>query len=260
MEYLVDKIEYNLLCVTAMDNGECAGNLNFEVDDGVLHIKYIYVDEKYRHQGVGSGLVKVAGSYVKDNRLDGTVVSITANLEQRSILQRFLIKNNFHIPRYDGFVITADINNISNSYLYNIPSDIDSLKGNLYKMNRLPIELKNDFEKNIRYSIDQSYLPENALGEIIPELSLAVEKEGRIASYIIFSEYENELYLSAAYVNSNNISDLINLLIYCFRMIKNDYDNLKIKTANYEGYNLFKKLMMGATVTYEVVLTSYRFF
>lgn len=264
MKYLInEKALNNMLCVTAQKDDKCVGNLDFYVEDGVLYIRYIYVEEEYRQQGIGSGIIREVGNYVKENRLEGVVVFVKVDIEQRNVLQRFLIKNSFYIPSYDGFIINTDIKNIEKSYLYQIPSMTGNLEEKLYRMNKLPIELKTDFEKNIRYNIEPDCLPENVLGEMIPELSLAVEKDGKISSYVIFSEYEGELYLNSAYVNNKNVLELINLLIYTFEMIEVKYikyDKLKIRTMNYEGFNLFKKLIKGADINHEVVLVTYRFF
>lgn len=52
----------------AADGGHFAGVIVVELFWGALHIKYIYVDDKYRGKGIGSQLMENALKYGRDNK------------------------------------------------------------------------------------------------------------------------------------------------------------------------------------------------
>ena len=263
MKYTINENENKIWIITALDNDIAIGSLQFYLDEDILHIKYIFVEEEYRQQGIGSGLILQANDFVKNNILDGMVFNMIVPKDERHIYERFLIKNDFHMPSDDGLFITSEINRLLDTYICKLPYDVNMLENRLYKMSKLPFELKKYFEKNIKNNIDKGQLPEYALGEIVQDLSFALEKDEKISSYVIFSIYENELYLNSAYIDSENVTELIYLLKYCFALISDKYKEyklLKIKSINYEGYNLFKKLVKGAECSHEVALVTYKFF
>ena len=146
--------------------------------------------------------------------------------KSKMMFERFLIKNDFHIPEYDGRIISFEIDSIKDSYLENLKVNIDDIDKRVYSIDNLPIENK-----------------------------------GRISSYVLFSDYYGELLLNGLYVNKNDTIDLIKLLKYSLEIIRNkykEYKTIKIKILNYEGVYLFSELTKGANVNNEYELLTYR--
>lgn len=263
MKYIISENENKIWTITAFDKEMNVGSLQFYLEENILHIKYIFVEEKYRNQGVGSGLILQANTYVKNNVLEGMIFTMVVPKDIRYNYERFLIKNGFNMPESDGLIITVEIDKLKDTYIEKLPYDSNIIKDRIYGMNKLPLELKTYFERNIRNNIDKGYMPEYILGDMVSDLSFAIEKEGMITSYVIFSLYENELYLSSAYVDSKNVSEIICLLKHCFMLISEkyrQYATFKIRTINLEGYYLFKKLINGADNRHEAAIVTYKFF
>ena len=58
----------DLIAFVAMDKQDFAGAVAVAVFWGALHIKYVYVTEKYRDQGLGTRLMEYAFLYGKKNQ------------------------------------------------------------------------------------------------------------------------------------------------------------------------------------------------
>ena len=262
-EYDIDKsvLNKNMLYGTAKDNEICVACIAFEVVEKIIYIRYLDVLSEYRLKGIGTNLVDKIVEYVCENKYEGIVFNMRVSKDSKTMFERFLIKNDFHMPEYDGRIISLKIESINNSYLDSLKVDIDDIENRIHILNNLPGELKADYKNNIRPNIDSEYLIENIEGDSIPGLALALENKGRLSSYVVFSEYKGELFLDSVYVSKNNTIDLIRLLKYCLTIIRDkhkEYKSIKIKTLNYEGYYLFSKLTKGADVNDEYVLVTYR--
>lgn len=247
--------------IVAKQMNDDVGCLIFEVIDDIFQISYIYVMEEYRHQGIGTELINTAIEFIHEKSLIGMMITTEIPKENRLSFEKFLFKNDFQIPEYEGSLFIIDIRNIPETYLYSLPVSSDSFEERLHGINHLSTDLKYDYNNNIRPKIESSYLIENITGNIIEELSFALEKNDKISAYTIYSEYLDEICLSACYVNRFSPTELIRLLKHTFRIIENNYSEykkLKIKILNFQGRHLFSGLIKGTDFQEKLLLTSYR--
>ena len=56
------------IAFVAMEDGAFAGTVVVALFWGALHVKYVYVEEKYRGYGLGTRLMKQAFQYGKENK------------------------------------------------------------------------------------------------------------------------------------------------------------------------------------------------
>ena len=262
-DYEINKITLDITMqyVIAEDEGMCVGCLIFEVIDNILYIRYINVLEKFRSKGIGSNLINKTVDYVNENILGGIFLMTTIEQKSKLLFEKFLFKNDFHMTEYDGRVMSIDIDSLKDTYLESLVVDIDDISKRIYRMNDLPIELKSDYKNNIRPNVETEYMLENVKGKYISDLSMALEKKGHISSYVLFSNHYGDLYLNAVYVRKNDTIDLIRLLKYCLAIVRDkykEYEKIKIRILNYEGYYLFSKLTKGADVNNEFVMVTYK--
>ena len=246
--------------VVAKHENDDVGCLVFDINDDIFQIRHIYVLEEFRSQGIGTELINTAIEFTHKNSLIGIMIATEIPKNIRLPFEKFLYKNNFQIPEYDGSLFIIDIDNMPNTYLYSLPVSSDNFETRLNNINHLSVDLNYDYTNNIRPNIESAYLIENINGNIIPELSFALEKNDKISAYIIYSEYMDELYLAACYVSRFTPTELIRLLKYTFKNIEteyNEYKRLKIKLLNFQGKHLFSGLIKGIDFEEHLLLTSY---
>lgn len=247
--------------MTAVERKTCIGVLGFEILENIMYIRYIFVEEAARKKGVGSQMLKTAEEYAKENSVSGFIWTGLFSQSMQPVVERFFIRNGFFIPTCEERVFTLELKDMKQSYLANLSLDLAGLENHLYRMEHLPLDLQKDYELHIKPTVMQACQLAEIKGRIIPELSLAVERDLKIVSYVLFSEVQGELYLNAVYSNAKNIAVLAKLLKYCMEFVDKNYQQyktMKVTVINEEGYHLVETLIEGMTVSSEVMLMSYK--
>lgn len=254
-------LESNLIFVVAVEQDICKGVLGFEVLEDVMHIRYLYVEEPFRKRGIATQMVKWTGNYAREKKMQGIVWTVAIAQEMKARVSRFFVRTGFHIPACEETTVTVQLESMEKSYLANLPLNVDAIENHLHHMAQLPLILKADYERRIKPTVRTACHLSEVRGRMIPELSIALERNGKIVSYVLFSDLQGELYLNAVYVNTQNATDLIKLLKYCLEIVKQkfcQYKTMKVTLINQEGNHLIDTLIKGAVTKSEIVMITFK--
>lgn len=251
--------EYRYIC--AWEDGVCVGILAYEIQDAILYIRYLFVKEQRRRQGVGSTLLETLQEYSKEAKVEGMMFSGIVPRRDQRIAIRFLMRYGFMVPEFGDQVATLYVKDWRNSYLASLPIKDDEVEEHICNMTSLTQELEYDYRNNIRSNVLPCCRIENVKGELIPEYSMAYDNHGKIGSYILLSDVEGELYLNSVYVYEKNAVYFIPLMRHCLLEQEkqgNPYDTMKVTLFSDESKRLFRKLTKGMRVENEDIITMCR--
>lgn len=253
-------IDENCRYICAFEN-KCVGILVYEVKEEILYIRYLFVKEEMRRQGIGGELFQRIQEIAKEEAPDGMIFSGVIPEKQQFSIIRFFIKRGFMVPEFGDQIASISVKDWRESYLASIPVQDDEIEEHVCSMTELSNELDYDYRNNIRPNVLPCCRIEDVKGVLIPELSLAYDYQGKIGSYILMSDIEGILYLDSVYIYGKNGVFFVPLLRHCF--IKQEeqgwpYETMKVTMFSDESRVLFRRLTKGMKVEIENQITMYR--
>ncbi len=240
---------------------DCVGIVIYEIKERILYIRYVYVREELRGQGIGGMLFQKIQELAQREAPEGMIVSGVIPQEQQSVIVRFFMQYGFMVPENGESVATVSTEAWRNSYLAEIPVREKESSAHIYSMTELPHELEYDYRNRVRSAVLPCCRVENVKGTMLPEYSLAYEYQGRIGAYILMTDVDGILYLNSVYISEKNAVFFVPLLKHCFMCMEKQgypYKTMKVTMFSDESRWLFQRLVHGTKAEIERQITMYR--
>ncbi len=247
-------------CLGAFEDA-CAGIILYEIKERILYIRYVYVREELRGQGIGGMLFQELQELAQREAPEGMIVSGVVPREQQSAMVRFFMQYGFMVPENGESIATVSTEAWRDSYLAGIPVREKESSAHIYSMTELPHELEYDYRNRVRSAVLPCCRVENVKGTLLPEYSLAYEYQGKIGAYILMTDVDGILYLNSVYISEKNAVFFVPLLKHCFMCMEKKgypYKTMKITMFSDESRWLFQRLVHGMEAEIENQITMCR--
>lgn len=170
-------------CLGAFEDA-CAGIILYEIKERILYIRYVYVREELRGQGIGEMLFQELQELAQREAPEGMIVSgvIRGNSSQlwygfSCNMGSWFRKTEKQLRRFqpkNGEIL------IWQKYRFGRKKS----SAHIYSMTELPHELEYDYRNRVRSAVLPCCRVENVKGTLLPEYSLVYEYQEK--SELIF--------------------------------------------------------------------------
>ncbi len=230
-----------------------AGAICCRPDDYSLDITSFYVSPEYRNRGAGKFLIDETRRLFAEDDMEFNIEFLVVGKEQEELTD-FLEEYGFVQADPENEIYLAKVSDISKSKVADKEGDGEPFIG---VKSKLFEEVENNAEK-----LD-IILPLGGMKSeyIDDDISVAVVKDNKIESFVIFEKISEEtILLSSAYSKNNSPTVLLHMLEKCAELILKKYSpdtNILVQSIDDTTDELMEKIFSDAknvSISYRYVL------